>query len=173
MMSRFMRVATCGDVDSDASRSVSRFRPSGVNSKTQANTKAGMKPMARTITTDLGNQDGASNIGNTVPATCVISHAATKYRPAIRMTLRRLSSAMNPMHPFRLVSDGSFWLRGYVFSDFRPASPTAQYLRFLPVYPEAPAFPATVRSSSAGTRPGTCGRFHNRHCAWLLECCAA
>src|SRR5438876_12250350 len=40
-----------------------------------------------------GNQSGAPNIGNTVPATCTSSHAPTRYSPAKRMTLRRFSSA--------------------------------------------------------------------------------
>src|ERR1700741_4522460 len=38
-------------------------------------------------------QSGAPNIGSTVPATCVTSQAPTMYNPAMRKTLRRLSSA--------------------------------------------------------------------------------
>src|SRR6266550_4691577 len=40
-----------------------------------------------------GNQSGAPNIGSTVLATWVSSHAPTRYSPAKRMTFRRFSSA--------------------------------------------------------------------------------
>src|SRR5215468_2801424 len=38
---------------------------------------------------------GASNPGSSVAETCAISHAPTRYSPAMRMTLRRRSSAKN------------------------------------------------------------------------------
>jgi hypothetical protein len=39
----------------------------------------------------------ASTIGSSVLETCVTSHAPTSYNPAMRMTLRRLSSASRLM----------------------------------------------------------------------------
>ena len=92
-----IRRAVCGAMDSSGLTSASRFRPSGVSSNTQANTSAGMNPIASRMTMLRGNHSGAPNIGSTVPATCVISHAPTRYNPAMRMTLRRLSSAMKLM----------------------------------------------------------------------------
>src|SRR5262249_50407007 len=83
----------CGVIDSCCSTFDSRRMPSGVISYTQANTSAGTNPIASSTTIERGSQFGASNIGSNVPATCVISHAATRYRPAMRMTLRRVSSA--------------------------------------------------------------------------------
>ena len=73
----------------------SRFRPSGVNSNAHATIRAGTKPTASTATTAFITQAGASNTGSRVAATCVTSHAPTRYSPAMRMTLRRLSSLMN------------------------------------------------------------------------------
>src|SRR4029079_2290605 len=78
MIMRSMRLAVCGAIDCSGGTSASRLSPSGVNSNTHENTSVGTKPRARTITMLRGNQSGAPNIGNTVPATCVSSHAPTK-----------------------------------------------------------------------------------------------
>ena len=48
-------------------------------------------------------QSGAPNVGNNVPATWTISHAPTKYSPAMRTTLRRFSSAKK--EGFSLIMD--------------------------------------------------------------------
>ena len=82
MISRSMRRAVCGAIDCSGAISSSRLRPAGVSSNTQAKTSAGTKPIASTITMLRGNQAGAPNIGSTVPATCTISHAPTRYSPA-------------------------------------------------------------------------------------------
>ena len=82
-----------GATDCSGATSASRFKPSGVSSNTQANTSAATKPIASNATSDFITQPGASNTGSNVAATCTISHAPTRYSPAMRMTLRRLSSA--------------------------------------------------------------------------------
>ncbi len=92
MIMRFMRRALCGAIDCSIGTSSSRFSPSGVISKIQLKISAGRNPIASKITTVRGNQSGAPNIGNTVLATWVSSHAPTKYNPAARMTFRRLNS---------------------------------------------------------------------------------
>src|SRR5256885_15264330 len=93
MIVRFMRRAVCGAIDSSGFTSSSRFNPSGVNSNTQLKISAGRNPSASKITTLRGNHSGAPNIGSTVLATCTSNHEPTRYNPAKRMTLRRLSSA--------------------------------------------------------------------------------
>jgi hypothetical protein len=80
-------------VESAGALSSSRRRPSGVSSNTQEITGAGIKQITSTPTTVFITQLGASNTGNRVTATCTINQAPTKYSPAMRMTLRRLSSA--------------------------------------------------------------------------------
>src|SRR5438105_131716 len=91
-MARFIRRAICGAIDCPGATSSSRLSPSGVSSNTHENTRVGTKPIARRMTMLRGNQSGAPNIGSTVPATCTSNHAPTRYSPAKRMTLRRLSS---------------------------------------------------------------------------------
>ena len=73
--------------------SLSRRRPVGVSSNTHENTSAGAKPSASRMISARSTQPGTSNAGNNVSATCTINHAPTRYSPAIRITLRRLSSA--------------------------------------------------------------------------------
>lgn len=73
------------------------FEPSGVSSKTQLKINAGMKPTASRITMLRISHCGAPNSGNTVLDTCTMSQAPTRYSPAARMTLRRLSSTMSDM----------------------------------------------------------------------------
>ena len=90
---RFIRWAVCGAMDLAGSTSSSRLMPSGVNSNAHANTIAGTKPNASTITSARKAQPGTPNVGNKVLATCTSNHAPTRYSPAMRMTLRRLSSA--------------------------------------------------------------------------------
>jgi hypothetical protein len=97
MMVRSMRRAVCGAIDCSGGTSASRLIPSGVSSNTQLKISAGMKPSANSTTTLRGSHSGAPNIGSTVPATWISSHAPTRYNPAMRMTLRRLSSAMRLM----------------------------------------------------------------------------
>ena len=97
MIMRSMRRAVCGAMDSSGFTSASRLIPCGVSSNTQANTSAGMRPIASRITMLRGSQAGASNIGSTVLDTWVNNQAPTRYKPAMRMTLRRLSSARNLM----------------------------------------------------------------------------
>jgi hypothetical protein len=65
-------------MDSARATSLSRCRPSGVSSYTQATTSAGTKPSASRITTLRTAQSGAPNTGSRVPATCVSSHAPTR-----------------------------------------------------------------------------------------------
>ncbi len=75
------------------STSLSRFSPSGVSSNTHASTSAGTNPIARTMMTTRSSHDGRSKAGRTVLVTCTTSHAATRYNPAMRCTLRRLISS--------------------------------------------------------------------------------
>ena len=78
MITRSSFLPVCGVIDLARSTSFSRFRPSGVSSKAQEKTSAGMKPIASAMTMPRGSQAGASNIGSTVLATCTISHAPTR-----------------------------------------------------------------------------------------------
>ena len=95
MISRSSRRAACGlpAAGCAADSSASRFRPSGVHSNTQANASAGTKPTASATTTARATHAGTSNSGSTVALTCTSSQAPTRYRPAARRTLRRLSSS--------------------------------------------------------------------------------
>src|SRR5690606_17264323 len=54
-------------------------------------------PTASSTITPRSIQPGSPNAGNTVSATWTTSQAPTRYSPAIRTTLRRLSSASRPM----------------------------------------------------------------------------
>src|SRR5262249_3899171 len=90
---RSMRRPVSAVIEALRSISLSRLTPSGVSSNTQANTNAGTKAIASRITIGRGSQSGAANIGRIVLDTCTINQDATRYRPATRMTLRRLSSA--------------------------------------------------------------------------------
>ena len=94
---RFMRSAVCGAIDRAGSTSASRLMPSGVSSNTQANTSIGTKPITTSVTSACMAQSGVWKIGSTVPATCTINQAPTRYSPAMRITLRRLSSASRLM----------------------------------------------------------------------------
>ena len=60
------------------STSASRFKPSGVNSKIQANTIAGTKPMARMTTTKRAGASPMPNSGKMVSATWISNHADTR-----------------------------------------------------------------------------------------------
>ena len=110
---RSIRRAVRGAVGPAGSSAASRLSPCGVHSNTQANASAGRKPMARRTTTLRASHSGAPNSGSTVAATCTTSHAPTRYRPAMRSTLRRLSSASRLMAADR------------IRSRYRPAAGTA------------------------------------------------
>jgi hypothetical protein len=80
------------------STSFSRFRPSGVISKTHANTSAGGKPISSSRKTSDPVHSGTGNRDDSTSVSCSSSHAETKYRTATRMTLRRLSSPKRVIH---------------------------------------------------------------------------
>ena len=96
MIARSSVRAVRGAMDSAAGTSASRRRPCAVSSNIHATANAGTKAIASVITSAFIVHGGASNTGSKVAPTCTSSHAVTRYKPAMRMTLRRFSSAMKP-----------------------------------------------------------------------------
>ena len=94
MITRSSFLPVCGVIDWLRSTSLSRFRPSGVNSKAQAKISTGSRPMASTTMTMRTAVAPRPNAGNTVWATWINSHATARYAAPTRSTLRRLSSPM-------------------------------------------------------------------------------
>lgn len=99
MIARSSIRALRGATEADNGTSASRFRPSGVNSNTQANTSTGTNSTASVTGNAFIAHAGASNTGSRVKPTCTTSQDPARYSPAMRMTLRRFSSAMNPPVP--------------------------------------------------------------------------
>ncbi len=91
---RSMRLPVRAAIDCSGVTSRSSLMPSGVSSKIHEQTSAGTKPIASRILSVLGTQSGTSNNGSRASAPCTINHAAIRYRPAIRITLRLFSSSM-------------------------------------------------------------------------------
>jgi hypothetical protein len=91
-ISRSMRRPVCEASSCSGVTSASRLSPSGVSSYNQEKISVGTKPRASSPTSVFITHGGASNTGSRVPATCTITHAPTRYNPAMRITFRRFSS---------------------------------------------------------------------------------
>ena len=106
MMARSSRRVAVAAAAGSPAAPASRRRPSGVSSYTHESTSTATNPIASSATTTFDTHVGASKIGNNVFTTCTTSHAPIRYKPAMRMTLRRWSSASRLM-PRRLPARGS------------------------------------------------------------------